>query len=384
MPQLESILKAFGQSTRLRILRLVSRQELAVNELVEALGLPQSRISRHLAVLRHAGLVQDRREGNWVYYRLDADQLDPLARRIWEALRSSQPDAALFPDDLDRLKDTLAKRQVRSQAYFDAVLTEWDRIRRNYIDEALSSSVLSSLVRPDALAVDVGTGTGELLVALAETAGKVIGVDRSQKMLELCKRRLERSGVRNVELRRGEADDLPVADAECDAALSSMLLHHLSDPAAGVREMARVVRPGGKVVVSDLVKHDYDWTREIMADVWLGFDQQQIHHWFTAAGLTDVEYSSTAVSSPLEPDSRPKLGAFIATGIKPPRRLDRTEGPLPQRASREPGPASANGKSDRLDRKRRTAPDQQDPKSAKRVENRRSESKSWLRQEPTT
>jgi ubiquinone/menaquinone biosynthesis C-methylase UbiE len=322
MSDAASVLKAFAENTRLRILRLLSMQEFAVTELVEMLGVRQSRVSRHLAVLRNAALVRDRREGNWVYYRLDADKLSPFARALWEAIRDDQAASQFFPADLQRLQDALARRKARSKAYFDAVRTEWDRIRRNYIDDVLSLVVASSLLRPNAVVADLGPGTGEMLVSLAPAAAKVIAVDNSESMLEVCRQRIERGGLENVELRQGDAESLPIADGECDTAFSSMLLHHLADPAAGVREMARIVRPGGRVVISDLVKHDCDWTREVMADVWLGFAEQQIRQWLAAAGLTDVQYSSAPVPSPREPDSQTKLRAFIATGTKPWKQAD--------------------------------------------------------------
>ena len=312
-----AILKAFGEDTRLRVLRLISTQELAVYELVSTLDMPQSRISRHLAVLRHAGLVRDRREGNWIYYRMVSEELPPSAKAVWEAICSHQRDSEFFPEDLARLNRILAAREARSKAYFDVVLTEWDRIRRSYIDDALSFVVVASLIRPGATAVDVGTGTGGVLVSLAQAAAKVIGVDSSEKMLAVCGERIEQSGLKNVELRLGSAEALPLADGECDTAFSSMLLHHLGDPGLGIREMARAVKAGGKVVISDLVKHDYDWTREVMADVWLGFTEQQIRDWLAEAGLEGVTYSSTAVPSPLDPDSAHKLRAFLATGTKP-------------------------------------------------------------------
>ncbi len=315
MATIEATLKSFGQSTRLRILRLVAAQELAVNELVEILEVPQSRVSRHLAVLRQAGVTEVRREGNCIYYRMDAGKIDPFAGALWRAIRAHQEYWDFFPGDLERVKQILAQREARTKEYFDVVVAEWDRIRRNYIDEALSFLAVSSLVGPGAVAVDVGTGTGEVLLSLAQAAGRAIGVDRSQKMLDVCRQRVERSGVKNVELLLGEAEDLPLEDCACDVAFSSMLLHHLGDPVVGVRELARIVKPTGKVVISDLVKHEYDWTREVMADVWLGFTEEQIRQWLTEAGVTDVAYWSTPVPSPVEPEST-KLRAFIATGTK--------------------------------------------------------------------
>ena len=317
MLDLPLILKGLGEQTRLRILRLICMQELAVNEIVETLGLSQSRVSRHLAVLRQAGLVGDRREGNWIYYRMAPEKLNPFAASVWAAICLQVGGSEFFPEDLEGLRETLGRREARSKEYFDVVVSEWDRIRRHYIDEPFSFVVVSSLVRSDAVVVDVGTGTGELLLPLAQAAGKVIGVDRSEKMLQACRRRVASAGLTNVELRLGPAEALPVADGECDTAFCSMLLHHLGEPAQGVREMVRVVKPGGKVVISDLLKHDFDWTREVMADLWLGFTMDQIREWMTAAGLTGVAYSSTMVPSPLQPESDVKLRAFMASGTRP-------------------------------------------------------------------
>ena len=317
MLDIATILKAFGETTRLRVLRLISSQELSVNELVETLDMPQSRISRHLAVLRRVGLAQIRREGNRIYYRMALDDVHPFCHATWQAICAHRPEDEFFPEDLARLKETLATREARSKEYFDVVLTEWDRIRRDYIEDPLSYLVVSSLIRPGAVAVDVGTGTGEILCWLAQVAGKVIGVDRSERMLEVSRQRVARNGLESIELVLGDAEDLPLDDCICDTAFSSMLLHHLGDPGQGVKEMARIVKPGGKVVISDLVKHDHDWAREIMADVWLGFTEEQIRQWLAAAGLTDITYASKAVPSPLEPDSPPKLRAFIATATRP-------------------------------------------------------------------
>jgi len=317
MSRQSDILRAFGEDTRLRILRLVATHELSVSELVDALQLAQSRISRHLAVLRQAGMVADRREGNWVYYAMADSAEAPLAAALWEAIREHSDDSAFFPDDLDRLDETLARREIRSKEYFDVVASQWDRIKRHYIDETLSPEAISGLVRPEAVAVDVGTGTGDVLVALARTVAKVVGVDSSQKMLDACRQRLDAEGLGNVDLRLGSAEALPLGDGECDAVFCSMLLHHLADPAIGIRELARVVKPGGKVVITDLVKHEFDWAREVMADLWLGFAEEQIRDWAAQAGLMEVTYTSASVPTPLESEPEEKLRAFLATATKP-------------------------------------------------------------------
>ena len=316
------IFKAFGEETRLRILRLINTQELSVNELVDTLGLAQPRVSRHLAVLRRAGLAEVRREGNRIYYRLAEGKAAPgaFAGAIWQAIRAHQADEDFFPADLWRLRTVLAGRTEQTRAYFDKVATEWDRIKRQYIHDALPFLVVANLVRPGSVAADVGVGTGEMLPELTGLVAKVIGVDSSERMLGACRARVEAQALANVELRLGDAEDLPLADGECDTVFARMMLHHLADPPRGIREMARAVREGGKFVLIDLVRHDHDWAREIMADVWLGFTEQQVRRWLAAAGLADVTYSPSAIASPMKQARGrcpQKLKAFIAVGTKP-------------------------------------------------------------------
>jgi ArsR family transcriptional regulator len=315
MPDPLAILKVLAEETRLRILRVISKLQLCVSELVQVLGTPQSTISRHLAALQQDGLATDRREGTWVYYSIPAGD-DPLVKALWQAIEPYL-DERFFPEDLERLEVVLRQREARTKSYFNTVAKEWDRIKRDYIDECPAFHVVAMLVGKDAVVADVGSGTGEFLVALTRRVARVIGVDNSEKMLEAARERVERSGLTNVTLRLGEAEALPIGDGECDAAYSSMLLHHLAEPALGIREMARVVKPGGKVVISDLAKHEYDWAREIMADVWLGFTEDEIREWLTQAGLGDITYSSAALGSPLAEESLVRLNAFVATATKP-------------------------------------------------------------------
>lgn len=321
LSDIATTLKAFGEPTRLRILRVVAAHELSVNELVDVLALPQSRVSRHLAVLRHAALVADRREGNRIYYRLAPERMAPLARHVWQVVARELEAAAFCADDLVRLREALAARSQRSRTYFDVVQDEWDRIRRHYIDDTVSHLRVSSLIAPDAVVADIGPGTGEALLLLAGMAARVIGVDQSQRMLDLCRRRADEAGLNNVELLCARAEEVPLPDGHCDVVFSSMLLHHLADPRAGLAEMVRLTRPGGKVIVSELVSHGYDWAREVMADVWLGFTEAQVRAWLESTGLTGITYWS----GPAPPDDgaetsegdMPKLHAFVATGEKP-------------------------------------------------------------------
>jgi ArsR family transcriptional regulator len=309
-----ALLKALAEETRLRILRVISKRELCVSELVQVLDVPQSSISRHLAALKQDGLAADRREGTWVYYSIPLAD-DPLAKGLLGAIEPYL-DQRFFPEDLERLEVVLRQREARTRSYFNTVAKEWDRIKRDYIDECPAFHVVAMLVSRDAVVADVGAGTGEFLVALGRRVARVIGVDNSEKMLEAAGERVGRSGLTNVTLRWGEAEALPIGDGECDAAYSSMLLHHLADPALGIRELARVVKPGGKVVISDLAKHEYDWAREVMADVWLGFTEEQVREWLTQAGLGEITYSSAALGSPLAQESPLRLNAFVATASK--------------------------------------------------------------------
>ena len=312
------ILKALSEEVRLRIFRLVSMQELYVNELVNILEMSQPRISRHLSVLKNTALVVGRREGNWIYYHANDTADDTFAANIRRTISDHLLDETFFPEDLSRLANVLARRKANSTAWFDNVASEWDRIKRNYIQDMLPFMVATNFIQSGAVAADIGTGTGEVLLTLAKSAGKVIGIDSSARMLDVCRDRIAQSGLDNVELRLGDAEALPLDDAECDTVFSSMLLHHLPSPQQGIAEMARALAPGGKVVIIDLVKHANDWTREVMADLWLGFTEEQIQDYLQEAGFVDLSYSTSTVLSPADGDRAEKLQIFIAIAAKAP------------------------------------------------------------------
>jgi len=315
--EITSILKAMAEETRLRILRLLSMQELTVTELVESLSIPQSRISRHLAVLRNAGLVRTRREGNWIYYTFSAEKFPLEMQDLWEAIKGKLSEASFFPEDLEKLQKTITARAARSRVRFDEIIGRWGLINRQYVQDAISFLAAGQLLQPETVVVEIGTGKGESLEVLAGASGHVIGVDSSEKILAACRARIAEAGLDNVELRRGDVEQLPLADEECDVALATMVLHHVNRPDIGVKEMARVVRAGGKVVIIDLVEHGRPWAREAMADQWLGFSRRQIADWLEGAGLGNVSFLTSLIASPLEPPAETKLQAFIAVAVKP-------------------------------------------------------------------
>jgi len=316
MAEKMDILKALSAEVRLRIFRLVSMQELFVNELVSILQMSQPRVSRHLGVLKQVGLVVDRREGNWMYYSASDDADDPFADKVRQVIGDHFFDETFFPEDLRRLQETLIGRRASSAAWFDDAAEQWDRIKHQYIQDILPVLVVSGLIGPGGVAADVGTGTGDVLLTMAKSAATAIGIDSSANMLDLCRRRVEARGLGNVELRPGDAEALPLQDGECDTVFSSMLLHHLPSPHQGLREMARALKPGGKLVIVDLVKHSHDWTRAVMADLWLGFTEAQIGEYLRGAGFTDVSYSASDMDSPVRSDSDRKLRVFIAAATK--------------------------------------------------------------------
>jgi ArsR family transcriptional regulator len=314
---LQKIFRMLGDPTRLRILALLEREELAVQELMEVLGMAQSRVSRHLGILREAKLLRDRRDGTYVLYRFEApedatwrDAL-ALARRAVAKDPAARRDAAALARVLDA-------RSAKSRSFFDEVGPEWDAIRKVWGDELLRARALHRLVPRGRRVLDLGTGTGTLALELAAVGCDVIAVDHSPRMLEAAREKLAAAGLANVELRAGDATALPVGDAELDAAFAHMVLQYLASPAEAIAEMARVVKPGGSVVLIDFAKHERDWMRSELGVVWMGFAPGEIARWLEAAGLAGVRVDAQAPAA----RGADLPATFIASATKPaePRR----------------------------------------------------------------
>jgi ubiquinone/menaquinone biosynthesis C-methylase UbiE/predicted transcriptional regulator len=278
------VLHAVSDATRLRLLRVLLREELNVQELVRVLELRQPSVSRHLAVLRAAGWVDQRREGTYSWYR--AELRDRVAGGALPAivaeLADELPEAA---GDDERLAMVVADRDERARDLFAGVVDHWDRIRRQYEHPDLQTSVVSALVPDGVRVVDVGTGSGALLPLLAGAGAAVTAVDHSAALLARARRRCRDAGIADVAFVQADVRALPFADGTFDAAYSSMVLHHLPDPRAGLAELARLVRPGGRVAVVEFTRHNLAWMREELAHRWLGFDRDQLAAWFEAEGL---------------------------------------------------------------------------------------------------
>ena len=310
MESLRQIFKTLADPTRLRLLFLLEREELAVQELMQVLEMAQSTVSRHLGILRDAGLLRVRREGTFVYYRLTSAEGE--WREVWNLTRSSLRDDPTRTRDAAALGTILEARAVRTRSWFDAVGPEWDSLRRVFHDDTQRARAMTRLVPGGLRVADIGTGTGILAQELAGAGLRVIAVDHSRRMLDAARRKLESAGITSVDLRIGEVHDLPLRDAEVDAAFAHMVLHYVPSPADAVREMARIVGPGGTVVVVDFVQHDREWMKEKLGVMWQGFPMETVRTWFEQAGLEGlgIEVTESAARSPELP------ATFIATAHK--------------------------------------------------------------------
>jgi ArsR family transcriptional regulator len=300
-------LTVLSDATRSRLLVLLERQELTVGELCAVLQLPQSTVSRHLKTLADANWVGSRRDGTSRYYTLALDERGPAARRLWALLREQVSATPGADQDARRLKGVLARRQTKSAEFFESAAGQWDKLRCDLFGAASHLQALPALADERWVVGDLGCGTGQVAAALAPFVARVVAVDRSGDMLQAARRRLR--DLPNVQVRRGELEALPIADAELDAATLLLVLHHLPDPAAALAETGRVLKPGGRVVIADMLPHDHEEYRAQMGHVWLGFADDQLRRLLGAAGFDGIRI----VPMPPAPESKgPAL--FVATG----------------------------------------------------------------------
>ena len=309
---LQRIFKTLADPTRVRILALLEREELAVQELMEALGLAQSRVSRHLAILREAGLVQDRRDGTFVFYRFAPPTLGAW-RDAWSLVRESLPGDPTHERDAAALTRVLGERAARTRRFFDSVGPEWDALRKVFHDDLLRARAIAKLVPPELVVADIGTGTGVLALELARLGLRVVAIDNSPRMLDAAREKAQREGLTRIDLRLGDAGALPLADAEVDAAVAHMVLQYVASPAETLREMARAVRPGGAVVAVDFLHHEQEWMRQELGVAWLGFTPEEVAAWFDEAGLAGFRIET----EPAPAGARDLPAPFLASGRRP-------------------------------------------------------------------
>lgn len=284
-PTLAALLKALSDPTRLRILGLLAREELAVGELVRAMAMSQSRVSNQLKVLRELDLLEERRAGASVRVRLARGST--LPDDLWAAIESRLESIEGRGDDLRRLEKVLEERRRRSREFFDRVAPEWDVVGTEFKRGLARWRAVSCLVPPGLAVADVGCGTGYMARALVRVAERVICIDHSGAMLAQARERLV-AHLDRVEFRAGELDRLPLADGEVDAVFASLVLHHVPDLFAALREMRRALKPGGRLVVTDLLPHREQWMTEVMADLRLGLDATELRSRVEKAGFGEV------------------------------------------------------------------------------------------------
>ena len=308
MPGLLKALRLLGDESRLRMLRLLEREELSVAELQEILAMGQSRISMALSQLRQAELVELRRAGQKSLYRFCGDET------VANLLRQSALELTETRDDDEALRLILKKRKDRVRSYFDELA---GRFGKDYVPGRSWKGLSEMLIRllPPMRIADIGSGEGTLSLLLAQRAEQVIGIDNSEKMVEYANGVARRAGVKNVEFQLGDLEELPLPDASVDLALFSQSLHHALHPQKAVHEAFRILKPGGRIVVLDLQRHTFEEARELYADVWLGFTQVELLDF-----LKKARFRAADVTTVHREEEAPHLETVLAVAEKLPAR----------------------------------------------------------------
>jgi SAM-dependent methyltransferase len=287
-------LSVLADPTRARMLCVLEGRELTVSELCDVIQLPQSTASRHLRILADAGWVTSRRDGTRRLYSLVPEDLDGGTRRLWGLVRDQIGKTSAAGQDGHRLKRVLALRRSGSEEFFSSAAGQWSRLRAELFGEASHLRALLGLLDERWVVGDLGCGTGEVAELIAPFVARVIAVDGSREMLEAARARL--ADHPNAAVRPGPLERLPVEGGELDVALLVLVLHHVADPAAVLTEAARVVRPGGRLLIADMLPHDHDEYRRTMGHVWLGFAERQMARHVSSAGFEAFRWRPLAAA----------------------------------------------------------------------------------------
>ena len=308
MPSIVKILRAAADPNRLRILLLLKDEELSVAELQEILTMGQSTISTHLSQLKQAGLVEDRRTGKSNFYRL-CDDLP--AGVVGSLLREAEKEIPELTSDREASRRILARRQDKMRAFFDSMA---GRLGRDYVPGKSWKSLAEALLRlmPPQIVADLGAGDGNFALLLSQRARQVIAIDSSEKMLEVGREQAQRAGITNLDFRLGDMEKLPIDSGSVDLAFFSQSLHHALHPVRAVEEAARILRPGGRIAILDLLKHRFEEARELYADEWLGFSEAELESMLAAAGFISIEVSIVDRSA-----DAPQFQTLLAIAEKP-------------------------------------------------------------------
>jgi ubiquinone/menaquinone biosynthesis C-methylase UbiE/DNA-binding transcriptional ArsR family regulator len=305
-----NLLRLLADPTRLRLLLLLEQEELSVAELQQILGMGQSRISSHLAQLKRAGVVTDRRAGKNVYYGANQNRQNAQRERLAEISRLLARDLPEISRDRTSLKLVLHKRQDKARQYFDELAGKFGR---SYVPgrswKALAHTFISLL--PPLTVADLGAGEGTLSQLLAKNARKVIAIDNSPKMVEFGSQLAKKHGFKNLEYRLGDIEDPPIASDSIDLAILSQALHHAIHPQRAVTAAGRILKRGGRLVILDLLSHRFERARELYADHWLGFSEVQLHQFLEKSDFRQIEVNVVSREK-----QSPHFQTVFATGIK--------------------------------------------------------------------
>lgn len=315
-----AMLRAAAEPTRLRVLALLTHGELSVKDLTRILNQSQPRISRHLKLLSEAGVVERLRDGSWAYFQLV--QTGPKGQLVQSLLDALDPADPALSRDRSRADTVKREREAAAQDYFRENAAEWDRIRALHITEGeVEAAVLAAFgPGPFELLVDLGTGTGRMLELLADRYAKAIGFDVNHTMLAYARGKIEAAGIRGASVRHGDLYDVSLPDGAADAIVMHQVLHFLVEPAQAIAEAARLLAPGGRLVIVDFAPHAMEFLREAFAHERLGFPHSLVEQWLAEAGLA---LEKTHDLSPADQDARDKLNVTVWTAVRP--RLARPE-----------------------------------------------------------
>lgn len=279
------VLKTIAEPTRLRILKLLSEGDLTVSELTGILGQSQPRVSRHLKLMLNSRLIKRQQEGSWALFRLSRDAASDVL--VQELLNRIDTSDETISRDAERLAEVKEKRREKASAYFTRNAVSWDEIRSHHVADRQVEEALLKLVgdKPVRYMLDLGTGTGRLLELFSGLYQYGIGIDANRDMLNVARANLDAAGVRNAEVRLGDVYNLPIVRNGFDLVTIHQVLHYLDDPAAAIREAARALRPGGRLVIVDFAPHNLDFLRDEHAHQRLGFADADMEGWFEAAEL---------------------------------------------------------------------------------------------------
>jgi len=311
MPSIVKILRTVADPNRLRILLLLRGEELSVAELQEILVMGQSTISTHLSQLKQAGLVEDRRTGKSNLYRLCSSGASGAGILLIELLDRAKQEIPEAQEDQAARRQVLRKRQDKMRSFFDSVA---GRLGKDYVPGKSWKSLAEALLRlmPPLVIADLGAGEGAFALLLAERAKKVIAVDSSAKMIEVGREQALRHDVKNLDFRLGDMEEIPIDDRSVDLVFFSQSLHHALHPECALKEAWRILVPGGRIVILDLVKHRFEEAREMYADEWLGFSESGLEAMLEKTGFLQVVTSVVHK----EPET-PQFQTLLAVANKP-------------------------------------------------------------------